>query len=194
MTAALATNSANIIRAEAARLRGIGYIAQADQLDFVARQIEAVQMAAEAARQPPPPIAEPAVVPASAPRPAPPVVVMPPPQVPQVAAVDPLRERVAILVSHLRTHPKGSEDKALIGSYQANEPSYSGNIDGKYGPKTALAVASHGVVPPTPYYWAGPTAAMVGRQKAEYRQALEQKSFEDPIRAEEWKQAARAVK
>lgn len=65
---------------------------------------------------------------------------------------------------------------------------YVGNIDGLYGAKSALALATdHGIVPPHPVYWPkkDPKSA-----KAVYQAQLAKFAAADPQRREEWNQAA----
>lgn len=65
---------------------------------------------------------------------------------------------------------------------------YVGNIDGLYGAKSALALATdHGIVPPHPVFWPkkDPKAA-----KAVYQAQLAKFAAADPQRREEWNQAA----
>ncbi len=89
----------------------------------------------------------------------------------------------------------GRENRTLVSQYQTQEKSrgfYVGNIDGLYGPKSALALMNdQNLVPPTPRVWpkANPAAA-----KSTYKAALFQRSTQDPPRAEEWIQAAAAVR
>lgn len=60
-------------------------------------------------------------------------------------------------------------------------------IDGKYGPETAKALASYGIIPPAPYYWpaVGTNAAI-----SDYRATLREKAASDPPRAAKWLSAA----
>ena len=65
---------------------------------------------------------------------------------------------------------------------------YVGNIDGLYGPKAALTLASdHGIVPPHPLFW--PKKDPKGA-KAVYQAQLARFASADPQRLEEWNQAA----
>ncbi len=64
---------------------------------------------------------------------------------------------------------------------------YVGNIDGLYGPKLALALATdHGIVPPHPLYW--PKKDPKGA-KGVYKTQLARFASADPQRREEWNQA-----
>lgn len=65
---------------------------------------------------------------------------------------------------------------------------YVGNIDGLYGPKAALTLASdHGIVPPHPLYW--PKKDPKGSKQV-YQAQLARFATADPQRREEWNQAA----
>lgn len=81
--------------------------------------------------------------------------------------------------------------QAAVKDYQLLEKQrghYVGNIDGLFGPKTALTLASdHGIVPPHPLYW--PKKDPKGA-KAVYQAQLARFAAADPQRREEWNQAA----
>jgi len=81
--------------------------------------------------------------------------------------------------------------QAAVKDYQLLEKGrghYVGNIDGLYGPKSALTLASdHGIVPPHPLYW--PKKDVKGA-KAVYQAQLAKFAAADPQRREEWNQAA----
>ncbi len=80
--------------------------------------------------------------------------------------------------------------KASVTDYQNQERRrnfYVGNIDGLYGPKSALTLAQdHGIVPPRPLYW--PKKDPAGA-KSVYRAQLARFADADPQRREEWQQA-----
>lgn len=64
---------------------------------------------------------------------------------------------------------------------------YVGNIDGLYGPKVALTLATdHGIVPPHPLFW--PKKDPKGA-KTVYKTQLARFASADPQRREEWTQA-----
>lgn len=81
--------------------------------------------------------------------------------------------------------------QAAVKDYELLEKQrghYVGNIDGLYGPKAALTLASdHGIVPPHPLYW--PKKDPKGA-KAVYQAQLARFAAADPQRREEWNQAA----
>lgn len=81
--------------------------------------------------------------------------------------------------------------QAAVKDYQLLEKQrghYVGNLDGLYGPKTALTLAGdHGIVPPHPVYW--PKKDPKGA-KAVYQSQLARFAAADPQRREEWNQAA----
>ncbi len=80
--------------------------------------------------------------------------------------------------------------KASVTDYQRLEQRrrfYVGNIDGLYGPKSALTLAQdHGIVPPRPLYW--PKKDPKGSKQV-YVAQLARFADADPQRAEEWRQA-----
>lgn len=81
--------------------------------------------------------------------------------------------------------------QSAVKDYQLLEKQrghYVGNIDGLYGPKSALTLAQdHGIVPPHPLYW--PKKDVKGA-KAVYQSQLAKFAAADPQRREEWNQAA----
>jgi hypothetical protein len=81
--------------------------------------------------------------------------------------------------------------QAAVKDYELLEKQrghYVGNIDGLYGPKAALTLASdHGIVPPHPLYW--PKKDAKGA-KAVYQAQLAKFASADPQRREEWSQAS----
>lgn len=106
-----------------------------------------------------------------------------------------LAGRVALEVFEAR---KGQENRELIETYQKamNAAGYELPTRGLYDAKTAASLAVvHHISPPvkfgdgSPIYWpANPAPA-----KKEFRALLVRLAEKDPVRAEEWTQAARAV-
>ena len=90
---------------------------------------------------------------------------------------------------HLKFATKGKEDQSLVKRYQADNQPDAGAVDGKYGPKTALTMIRYGLVPPTPFYW--PADATTAKRN--YKNQLLAEAQRDPVRAQEWSQAAAAV-
>lgn len=80
--------------------------------------------------------------------------------------------------------------KAAVTDFEVLEKQrgfYVGNIDGLYGPKLAVALATdHGIVPPHPLFW--PKKDPKGA-KAVYKAQLARFASADPQRREEWTQA-----
>lgn len=103
-----------------------------------------------------------------------------------------LAGRLAGLLSGMSAAEARTADavKNLVLAFQGQEKKrrfYIGNLDGLYGPKTALAlVQDHGIVPPPPLFWPQKTVAA---SQAAYKQVLGQYMAADPQRAEEWAQA-----
>lgn len=105
-----------------------------------------------------------------------------------------LAGQVALAFTGAKAGSEGQAAQELLKRFQREEVTrkfYVGNIDGLYGPKSALALAfDHGIVPPTPLYW--PKANMAAAKVA-YAAKLNSKAAKDPQRAEEWHQAASLV-
>jgi hypothetical protein len=103
-----------------------------------------------------------------------------------------LAGRLAGLLSGMSSAEAQASDavKNLTLAFQSQEKRrgfYVGNLDGLYGPKTALAlVQDHGIVPPAPLRW---PKKSVPQSQAAYRSALATYVAADPQRAEEWTQA-----
>ncbi len=80
--------------------------------------------------------------------------------------------------------------KAAVTDFQLLERErkfYVGNIDGLYGPKSALVLAQdHGIVPPHPLSW--PKKDPKGAKQV-YQAQLARFASADPQRREEWQQA-----
>lgn len=100
------------------------------------------------------------------------------------ADVDPKRLQAQALVLELERKPRGQEDKKLVRSFQEqNGLKASGN----YTPATALCLAvAYGLVPPAPYW---PQRGRV-KSKENYRGVLLRIAQKDPQRAEEFREAA----
>lgn len=107
------------------------------------------------------------------------------------AAAGGLAGKVALAFTGEKAYGEGEQKKSLLKTYQTQEKErgfYVGNIDGLYGPKSALALAQdQGIVPPPPLYWPkkDPAAA-----KTAYRNKLLAIAERDVQRREEWQQAA----
>lgn len=113
-----------------------------------------------------------------------------PAPLPMTPQVDPARALAASVALEIAGSSKGRENKNLVAQYQKQEQSRGqavGKIDGLYGPKTALTLATDfGIVPPKPLYWpVNPTPS-----KNSYRATLNAIAKADPQRAEEWQRAA----
>lgn len=114
------------------------------------------------------------------PPPAPPIkkpIPIPPP-------LDPRKALAVQVAEMLAAATKGTENKAMVKAYQAQEglkPS------GFYGPGTGKSFIKYGIVPPKPFYWPrrGTSAS-----KNDYRKNLLFQATKDPARAAEWQQAA----
>jgi len=207
IAAALASADPVQLKATAADLDRQGFKTQATQLRQLAAEIEKAM--AQAPLKPP---ATPGTVPAGVPAAvaaaatsigipqAPgagggvvqvqlPAIPAPPP-LPMTPQVDPARTLAANVNLEIASSTKGRENKGLVSQYQIQENARGkavGKVDGLYGPKTALTIATDfGIIPSKPVYWpVNPTPA-----KQAYKKALLDIARQDPQRAEEWARAA----
>lgn len=212
---AIATGNPKTIRAVADELKKAGY-KYADDLYALAREIEArlkrgetranetvinkaVQETKKKRAKRPAATTAPKPAPAPAPtrkrivktKPAPEPALPPPtPAEPTAPQPDPKflegRKMAQELAVHLAGTKKYSEDKDMVGAFQAYEGLV---VDGKYGPKTAGEIASYGVVPPQPFYW--PTDWY--QAKKDYKAVLLQYGEQYPEKQTEFQIAAGKV-
>lgn len=125
----------------------------------------------------------------------PPPVVLPPVVVPSSVPLPPgssitseqqKRFNTAqVMAVDLRNTSRYRENTNLVKAFQAQEGLA---VDGKYGPKSALAVAEYGIVPPRPRYW---TSKTMKANKAEYSAAMLVYAKNDPARAADWTAASK---
>lgn len=195
--AAIATADPSVIRKTADKVEKAGYPAQAASMRAAAVAIETSLATTPGLPTPSNPL--------PLPNTRPPVVITTPgqsepifplPNIPGNGGVvtptttdeQRLAGRMALDLATARVR---GEDKALVTAYQAQEKNrkfYVGNLDGLYGPKTALALANdQHIIPPKPRYW--PKNNMP-KAKAEYKRALLEWAQKDASRAEEWVAAA----
>lgn len=105
-----------------------------------------------------------------------------------------LAGKVALAFQGATPGNEGPSAQALLKEYQAQEKVrgfYVGNIDGLWGPRSALAMANdQKIVPPKPLYYAKKDPK--GARDA-YVAALLQYAGQDAQRREEWQSAAAAA-
>lgn len=190
---ALASGSSRDIRALASALRSAGFIQIADQLDARALEIET------AASVPQPSLPFPLPAPVPAPRPAVPVQTVPPIVIPGTAVSPPIvipvppapvdpqvalaLEAKADLIAKPKTGVLGSPN-SMLQLFQKEEGLVA---DGLYGPKSGIAMAEHGVIPPIPRQYHTKTKTA---DKAKYREQILEFAARDPARRSEWLLAA----
>lgn len=105
-----------------------------------------------------------------------------------MSAADELRLAVAQgMAMNLRNTSRYQEDKQLVKAFQAQEKLV---VDGLYGPKSALALARHGIVPPRPRYW---TTKTMKTDKVDYAAAMLRFALVDPARAADWTAASKVA-
>jgi len=175
IAAALKSGDPTVMHAVAVKLRSEGYAQQAASLESAAKELQAAINA----------------TPASAPGRRTERSLNPAPR-----ADDPDARRQAGQLAQLLSGMSPAEARtsdvvqAAVKDFQLLERArkfYVGNIDGLYGPKSALVLAQdHGIVPPQPLFW--PKKDKPGSQ-ANYRAQLARFADADPQRREEWQQA-----
>lgn len=127
--------------------------------------------------------------------PNPPLVVVPPVVAPSpvplpagVPVSSAMTRRLQIaqaMALDLRNTSRYKENPVLVKNFQAEEGLVQ---DGKYGPKSALALAELGIIPPRPRYWARKT---VQADKKNYAAAMLARAATDPARKADWTAASR---
>lgn len=170
------------MRALASKLRRQGYSGQAKSLESAADEIERAIKSAQ------PPGAAPQLAANVSHAVTSTGLLMPGKRKPKARS---LAGQVALAFTDVTPGSEDAAAKNLLRQFQTQEKTrgyYVGNIDGLYGPKSALALANdHNIVPPKPLYWPKASAAA---SKASYVAKLESLANADPQRAEEWRQAA----
>jgi len=177
MVTALALGDPAKLRVVASELRARGFNADADKLDAEAAKIEAG--------------GKPSVTPPSSstgkpPASSPPTTASPPPQQPGAlpgTTAGPVTDAKQLAAAAVARAPK---DATKVRAFQTQEGLVS---DGKYGPKSATALIKYGFVPPTPIAWPNDNNA----SRALYIALLKAQADKDPVRREEWLQAAQAA-
>lgn len=180
VAAAIKSGDPSVMRSVAATVRAQGYDAQATSLEGAATELEAAIRQTPVARAG---SAAPAVKGRGQVNPA--------PRADSSSARKQAGQLAQLLSSMTLAEARSSAAvKAAVKDFQLLEQQrkfYVGNIDGLYGPKSALILAQdHGIVPPHPLFW--PKKDPKGA-KAVYQTQLARFASADPQRREEWNQA-----
>lgn len=166
--AAALSNDAGTLDTVAAAMQGAGLAAQAASVTALADRlrVEAVEANREEGI-----ILTPGEVAALQPP-----IILPEPDPGLIAAKE--------LALYLTRLSPWKEDREKVKTYQT---AIGVSADGKYGPGTATALVSYGIIPPAPFYWpaTGTNTAITA-----YRKTLQTKAVSDPPRAAEWLYAA----
>lgn len=91
------------------------------------------------------------------------------------------------IANGIQASPKGK-----VSAFQAQERTrgtYTGALDGLYGPGVAMAVASYNIVPYPPFIWSV-DKKKTATNKAKFKSAMLVKASKDPTRADEWARVA----
>ena len=141
---------------------------------------------------PSPPITIPAVIPSGVALPpvfVPPIVAPSSAPLPAGVSITPeevkRRATATAMATNLRNTSRYQENKTLVKSFQSQEGL---KPDGLYGPKSALQLATYGIVPPRPRYWARKTVKV---DKQTYTEKMVEYSIHDTARAADWLAASR---
>lgn len=188
---ALSRSDSDALMAIANDMQASGLTAEAEALRTVALNLKTLGALGGASSKSP---GQPVVLPSTA-IPNPPLVVVPPVVSPssvplpagvQVSSVDAQRMQVAqAMAVDLRNTSRYKENKALVSRFQEQEGL---KTDGLYGPKSGLALAKLGVIPPRPRYWAKKTVQL---DKQQYAAEMTSRAVTDPARAADWNAAAK---
>lgn len=201
---ALARGDADELLRIANELQAAGFIAEAEALRTSALNLKNLGALGSTTAPAPGPVTSPGL-PVITPSPAipnpPPAVVVPAPpaSIPPVIApaVVPLPAgtsvtpeqtqrlaRAQAMAMNLRNTSRYKENTELVKQFQAGEGLVA---DGKYGPKSGLALAQLGIVPPRPRYWSSKTVKV---DKTQWANAMLAFAATDPARAADWRAAS----
>jgi hypothetical protein len=183
VAAAIKSGDPTVMRSVAGTLRTEGFSAQAASLEDAAKELANAISGTPAAR---PGKAQAPVKGRGG------TAINPAPKADSTSARRQAGALAQLLASMTIAEARGSTAvQAAVKDYELLEKQrghYVGNIDGLFGPKAALTLASdHGIVPPHPLYW--PKKDPKGA-KAVYQAQLAKFAAADPQRREEWNQAA----
>jgi hypothetical protein len=199
LAAATSGNTA-LMRSTADAIEKQGYIPQANGLRAAADAVDAAQNALPAAGAVPP--GSPVTVPVPGGRVTlPPVLKLPTqpasePEEPSAApsGANPLAAALTAALNLADPISNGiqASPQGKVSAFQAQERergTYTGALDGLYGPGVAMAVASYNIVPYPPFIWSK-DKKKTATNKAKFKAAMLKKAGADPTRAEEWSRVA----
>ena len=199
LAAATSGNTA-LMRSTADAIEKQGYIPQANGLRAAADAVDAAQRALPEAGTVPP--ASPVSVPVPGGR-----VTLPPvlklPSEPAAEPAEPGRApsganplaaslTAALNMADPITNGIQASPTGKVSAFQAQERergTYTGALDGLYGPGVAMAVASYNIVPYPPFIWSK-DKKKTATNKAKFKQAMLKRAGQDPTRADEWARVA----
>jgi hypothetical protein len=192
---ALAAGNADALMGIANDMQAAGLTAEAEALRTVALNLKQLGALGGAGSKPPATSPGQPVLAPSAALPNPPLVVVPPvispSSVPLPAGIpvsNAQTQRLQIaqaMAVDLRNTSRYKENQVLVKRFQEQEGLVS---DGKYGPKSGLALAELGVIPPRPRYWARKTVQV---DKKQYAGEMMSRAATDPARAADWTAASK---
>lgn len=198
--AAATSGNPALMRSTADAIEKQGYVPQAQALRVAAEAVDAAQKALPAAGTVPAGATVQIPVPGGGTVTLPPVTSLPtapssgaPVQVtgsganPLAAALTAALNMADPIANGISASPQGK-----VSAFQAQERArgtYTGALDGLYGPGVAMAVASYNIVPYPPFIWSK-DKKKTAQNKARFKQAMLAKAGTDPTRADEWARVA----
>jgi hypothetical protein len=193
--AALSAGDADGLMAIANEMQAAGLTSEAEALRTVALNLKQMgALSGAGVKVPPVSPGQPVVTPSQS-LPNPPLVVVPPVVSPSsvplpagvsVSSDEARRLQVAqAMAVDLRNTSRYKENQSLVRRFQEQEGLV---VDGKYGPKSALALASLGIIPPRPRYW---TRKTVQADKKAYAAEMLSRAATDLPRQADWTAASK---
>lgn len=183
---ALSKNDTDALMSIANEMQAAGLTEEAQALRTVALNLKTLG----AGKSP----GQPSVTASSA-LPNPPLVVLPPVVSPSsvplgagvpLSSAEAQRMQIAqAMAVDLRNTSRYKENQALVRRFQDQEGLLA---DGKYGWKSATALADLGIIPPRPRYW---TSKTVQADKRRYSDDMLTRAATDPTRAADWTAASK---
>lgn len=196
--AAATSGNPALMRATADQIQKLGYVPQAAALRMAADSIETAQRALPTAGSVPPgaPISVP--IPGGGTVQLPPVLSLPTspapgPVLPAATAPSGANPIAAALTAALQladpiANGIAASPKAKVVQFQTQERTrgtYTGALDGLYGPGVASAVAAYNIVPYPPFIWSA-DKKKTATNKSKFKALMLAKAGADPTRADEW--------
>lgn len=192
---ALSAGDADALMGIANEMQAAGLTSEAEALRTVALNLKQLgALSGAGVKTPPVSPGQPIVAPSQS-LPNPPLVVLPPVVAPSsvplpagvsVSSEEAKRIQIAqAMATDIRNTSRYKENQALVTKFQEQEGLVA---DGKYGPKSGLALARMGIIPPRPRYWSSKTVKV---DKKQYADEMLSRAATDLARQADWTAASR---